>query len=54
MYAQRNFYNTKCRVCDMCYCPGLQSEERLHQDYHKRVTHGIVYKGVRKKKSPMS
>jgi hypothetical protein len=35
----------------MCYCPGLQSEERLHQDYHKRVTHGIVYKGFRKEKN---
>ena len=46
-FGQRNFYQTKCTVCDMCYCPGLASDEKLHEDFHKRVTHGILYKGFK-------
>jgi len=46
-FGQRNFYQTKCAVCDMCYCPGLASDEKLHDHFHKRVTHGIIYKGFK-------
>lgn len=46
-FGQRNFYSTKCTVCDMHYCPGLASDEKLHEEFHKRVTHGIIYKGFK-------
>jgi GNAT superfamily N-acetyltransferase len=46
-FGQRNFYSTKCTVCDMYYCPGLASDEKLHEEFHKRVTHGIMYKGFK-------
>ena len=46
-FGQRNFYQTKCAVCDMCYCPGLASDEKLHDHFHKRVTRGIIYKGFK-------
>ena len=46
-FGQRNFYNTKCTICNMCYCPGLASDEKLHDEFHKRVTQGILYKGFK-------
>ena len=46
-FGQKNFYTTRCKVCDMYYCPGLASDEKLHQEFHKRITQGIVYKGFK-------
>ena len=46
-FGQKNFYNTRCRVCEMYYCPGLASDEKLHADFHKRVTLGIIYRGFK-------